>query len=419
MDLSDDVWNDIFAHLDVGSRSRVSILNKRLRSLFACWNDITMISLKGDSTYIAGDYLRHCTKCPLKVLLKHCPNVNTVVVQNILSEKRLRCLQRINHITDLCIPSCFLHPWALPVDRLLCQPRLRNLRILQRYDEVKTLHNMLRMPYAIQISALPLTVLQLSGVVLKSNVLKVLVEGLKVTLKELLIAGALCNSPDFDEYISAIAGLMSLEVLEIPPSLFSSCHRKIPTKLSLIGHLSLQRLAIYVHYYNAPNIALFITLLPKTLKELIIFRTTEFDRTIWENHFSNTPFKVYLCHLNDVLTEPEWMCESNELLTHTLWLPPYKYSYNLPRSDPVEWYENVLEEIKDDDEWSNVQMVRTALERSESDLSDEPTVVTAAWDVSDDGADLLKSTLRSTQLSSESDYSNASNSTAIDTPSYA
>lgn len=63
---------------------------------------------------------------------------------------------------------------------------------------------MLRMPYAIRISTLPLTILEMSGVVLKGNILKVLCEGLRVTLQELLICGSLCNSPDFDEYITAI-----------------------------------------------------------------------------------------------------------------------------------------------------------------------------------------------------------------------
>uniref|UniRef100_A0A0M3HVI9 F-box domain-containing protein n=1 Tax=Ascaris lumbricoides TaxID=6252 RepID=A0A0M3HVI9_ASCLU len=379
MNLSDDVWNDIFAHLDVESRHKISQLNKRLCSLFAYWNDITMISLKGESAHIAGDYLRYSTKCPLKVILKRCPNINTVTVQNALSEKRLRYLEKIDHITDLSIPSCLLHLYAPSIDRLLCQSRLKQLHILQRYDNIKTFQNMLRMPYAIRISTLPLTILEMSGVVLKGNILKVLCEGLRVTLQELLICGSLCNSPDFDEYITAIALLSNLKVLEMPPSLFSLCHRKIPKKLVVLGQLPLQRFSIYIHYYNAPNIALLLNLLPKTLKELIVFRTTEFDSSIWEKDFANATFKVYFCHLNDILVEPDWMCGNNELLTHTLWLPPYNYSYGSQRFDPVEWYENVFEQIKDDDEWSNVEVLRTALERSETEITDQLTLTTAAW----------------------------------------
>lgn len=90
--------------------------------------------------------------------------------------------------------------------------------------------------------------------------------------------------------ISAL--LSNLKVLEMPPSLFSLCHRKIPKKLVVLSQLSLQRFSIYIHYYNAPNIALLLNLLPKTLKELIVFRTTEFDSSIWEKDFANTTFKV-------------------------------------------------------------------------------------------------------------------------------
>lgn len=90
--------------------------------------------------------------------------------------------------------------------------------------------------------------------------------------------------------ISAL--LSNLKVLEMPPSLFSLCHRKIPKKLVVLGQLPLQRFSIYIHYYNAPNIALLLNLLPKTLKELIVFRTTEFDSSIWEKDFANATFKV-------------------------------------------------------------------------------------------------------------------------------
>lgn len=86
----------------------------------------------------------------------------------------------------------------------LCTRRLKKLRILQRYDEVKTLRNVLRQSQVTQICAAPLVSLQLSGVVLKPETFGKLCNALKQTLNELLLAGALCNPPDFEQYITAI-----------------------------------------------------------------------------------------------------------------------------------------------------------------------------------------------------------------------
>ncbi|VDK60674.1 unnamed protein product [Anisakis simplex] len=162
--------------------------------------------------------------------------------------------------------------------------------------------------------------------------------------------------------------------------MYSSCHRKIPDKLSLIGHLPLQRLSVYVHFYNASNMSSFMQLLPKTLKELIVFRTSELDLNVWRKDFDNTRFKVYMCHLNDILVDPEWMCGTNELLTHTIWLPPYKFSFNAPRLDMAEWYENISEDIEEFDEYDNKQVTRTAIERSETDIADNTlSTITDEW----------------------------------------
>lgn len=80
----------------------------------------------------------------------------------------------------------------------------RKLRILQRYDELKTVRNVLRQSQLAQITTAPLVSIQLSGIVLKPDIFGKLCDALKGTLTELLISGVLCNPPDFDQYISAI-----------------------------------------------------------------------------------------------------------------------------------------------------------------------------------------------------------------------
>lgn len=82
--------------------------------------------------------------------------------------------------------------------------KLRKLRILQRYDELKTISNILRQSQLMQITMAPLVSIQLSGVVLRPDIFSKLCDALKQTLTELLISGVLCNSPDFDQYMSAI-----------------------------------------------------------------------------------------------------------------------------------------------------------------------------------------------------------------------
>lgn len=82
--------------------------------------------------------------------------------------------------------------------------KLRKLRILQRYDELKTVRNVLRQSQLTQIILAPLVSIQLSGIVLKPDIFSKLCDALKQTLNELLISGVLCNPPDFDQYILAI-----------------------------------------------------------------------------------------------------------------------------------------------------------------------------------------------------------------------
>lgn len=174
--------------------------------------------------------------------------------------------------------------------------------------------------------------------------------------------------------IMIISGnLTQLKVLDIPPSLFSCCHRTLPQKMTTLKTLNLKKISVYVHYYSASNIADFLNTLPKTLEELILFRTTELDQTTWSKDFEKLPYKViitvyiekhlfislillekqilhlevpeinisytiislqvHLCRLDDIILEPSWMCDRNELLSHTLWLPPYNFAHNFSRID--------------------------------------------------------------------------------------
>ncbi|EJW88115.1 hypothetical protein WUBG_00975 [Wuchereria bancrofti] len=42
------------------------------------------------------------------------------------------------------------------------------------------------------------------------------------------------------------------------------------------------------------------------------------------------------------------MCDRNELLSHTLWLPPYNHLHNFSRLDiPAEWYQDVFSTIRE------------------------------------------------------------------------
>ncbi|KAM3715904.1 Trans-enoyl reductase tenC [Dirofilaria immitis] len=381
MDLSDDVWNVIFSYLDVKERASIASVNKRLSLLFSTWFDVTMLSIKEDTLCIAGEIFKCSTKCDLHLILQHCPNLNNITIQMIRGDENyLRQLSRIEHLNVLTIASSLLNLLSLSCLDALCTKKLRKLYILQRYDEMKTIRNILRQSQLMQIISAPLVTLQISGVILKADIFSKLCKALKQTLVELLIAGALCNSPDFDQYISAIGMLSQLKALDIPPSLFSCCHRSLPQKMAILKTLSLKKISVYVHYYNAPNIADFLNTLPKTLEELVLFRTTELDQTTWSKDFDKLPFKVYLCRLDDIIFEPPWMCDRNELLSHTLWLPPYNFAHNFSRTDlSAEWYQDVLsmvEEVNDHQEPTTAQSNSISTSRNEFvnlSLSNEST----------------------------------------------
>lgn len=92
-----------------------------------------------------------------------------------------------------------------------------------------------------------------------------------------------------------IAGkLTQLKVLDIPPSLFSCCHRTLPQKMAILKTLNLKKISVYVHYYSASNIADFLNTMPKTLEELVLFRTTELDQMTWSRDFEELPYKVII-----------------------------------------------------------------------------------------------------------------------------
>ncbi|EFO25024.1 hypothetical protein LOAG_03456 [Loa loa] len=373
MDLSDDVWNVIFSHLDVKSRANIASTNKRLSSLFSTWLDVTMLSIKDDVLCIAGELILH-----------HCPNLNNIVIQKIRDENYLRQLSKIEHLNVLTIASSVLNSLSLSCLDALCTKKLRKLRILQRYDELKTVQNVLRQSQLTQIISAPLVSVQLSGIVLKPDIFSELCDALKQTLTELLISGVLCNPPDFDQYITAIGTLIQLKALDIPPSLFSCCHRTLPQKMTILKTLNLKKISVYVHYYNASNIANFLSTMPKTLEELVIFRTTELDQITWSRDFEKLPYKVYLCRLDDIIYEPPWMCDRNELLGHTLWLPPYNLARNFSRVDlPVEWYQDVLSAVTE----TNDQEVVTAQSNSISTSRSEFVNLSP----SDEGATIMSS----------------------------
>lgn len=86
--------------------------------------------------------------------------------------------------------------------------------------------------------------------------------------------------------------LTQLKALDIPPSLFSCCHRTLPQKMAILKTLNLKKISVYVHYYSASNIIDFLNTMPKTLEELVIFRTTELDQITWSKDFEKLPYKV-------------------------------------------------------------------------------------------------------------------------------
>ncbi|EJW88116.1 hypothetical protein WUBG_00976 [Wuchereria bancrofti] len=292
MELSDDVWNVIFSYLDVKARANIASVNKRLSSLFSTWIDITMLSIKQDTLCIAGEIFKCITKCDLKLILQHCPNLNNVNIQTIRDESYLGQLSEIEHLNVLTVASSAFNSLSFSCLNTLCMKKLRKLCILQRYDELKTIQNILRQNQLTQIISAPLVSIQLSGIVLTPDIFNKLCNALKQTLTELLISGALCNPPDFDQYITSIGTLIHLKILDIPPSLFSCCHRTLPQKMFILKTLNLKKISVYVHYYSASNIAQFLSTMPKTLEELVIFRTTELDQITWSKDFEKLPYKV-------------------------------------------------------------------------------------------------------------------------------
>ncbi|VDP22143.1 unnamed protein product [Onchocerca flexuosa] len=151
------------------------------------------------------------------LILQHCPNLNNITIQTIRDENYLRQLSRIEHLNTLTLASSLLNSLSLSCLDALCTKKLRKLRILQRYDEMKTTRNVLRQSQLTLIISAPLITLQISGIALKPNIFTKLCDALKETLSELFISGALCNSPDFDQYISAIGKCDQITFISLDP----------------------------------------------------------------------------------------------------------------------------------------------------------------------------------------------------------
>lgn len=72
--------------------------------------------------------------------------------------------------------------------------------------------------------------------------------------------------------------------------------------MTILKTLSLKKISVYVHYYDSTKIAEFLSAMPKTLEELVIFRTTELDQLTWSKDFDKLPYKVVIdnSHINPI-----------------------------------------------------------------------------------------------------------------------
>uniref|UniRef100_A0A2K6VU46 F-box domain-containing protein n=1 Tax=Onchocerca volvulus TaxID=6282 RepID=A0A2K6VU46_ONCVO len=352
--LSDDVIWRLFRYLDIKSRIRLAAVNTAFYRLFSKWEDVLCCSIHGNGITLSGegfiievDYQHSINqyKSILAPLLKRCPMIRKLAIhdERILRNVNENVLHDLMNIDELHICSNFFaqSQYDPLIESLFSFSKLYMLHIQQRYNEDKCHWNIVHERHVKQLASASLSDIKLQGVVITGSVLKLLCLKYQKTLEKLCLMGALIPSQDASTCFQAINSLDRLSYLTLAPSLYSiSTSNKAFFKSypSLKNSKTLKLVAAYVSRPDVSQLKLLLQqIFPVNVEQLILYDESYRSAYQIEQELKKFKCKVQFCRDDDIIIDSYWMNGKSELITHTLWKPPYKTNTSLPEMLP-EWY---------------------------------------------------------------------------------
>ncbi|VDN06939.1 unnamed protein product [Thelazia callipaeda] len=348
--LSEDVIWRVFKYLDIKSRVILAVTNKAFYRLFNKWEDVLYCSIRLDGITLAGeDFILELERTHLRAtilaLLRRCPLIRKLAIhdEQALYNTADITLRMLVNVDELHIP-CNIFSKSL-YDQLITSlfsfPKLHTLHIQQRYSDDKCNSNILHKHQVEKLVSTVVNNIKLQGVVVTGSALTFLCWKYRKTLETLCLQGALLPSYDAPECFRAINSLNRLTYLTVAPSLYSisSINKTFYTSYPNLKDLKMLKvIAVYVSRPDISQLKILLNhILPPTVQQLLLYDESYRLCYQTEEDLKRSNCKITFCRDDDIIIDSYWMNGKSELLTHTLWKPPYKRNIYLPNTYP-EWY---------------------------------------------------------------------------------
>ncbi|KAL3990959.1 F-box domain family protein [Acanthocheilonema viteae] len=318
--LSDDIIWRVFRYLDVKSRIRFAAVNT------------TFYGLLNKKLLIAQ-------------ILKRCPLIRKLAIHNerVMCNTNSSVLDDLVNVDELHMSSNFFTECQYDplIKSLFSFSKLHLLHIQQRYNEEKCHRNIIREQHVEQLTSTSLSNIKLQGVVITGSVLKLFCLKYRKTLEKLCLLGALVPSQDTFTCFQAINSLDRLICLTLAPSLYSisttneAFFKSYPT---LKSSKMLKLVAVYVSRPDVSQLKLLLQqILPSDVEQLMLYDESYRSAYQIDDELKEMKCKIQFCRDDNIIIDSYWMNGKSELITHTLWKPPYKTNTFLPAMLP-EWY---------------------------------------------------------------------------------
>uniref|UniRef100_A0A0R3RI20 F-box domain-containing protein n=1 Tax=Elaeophora elaphi TaxID=1147741 RepID=A0A0R3RI20_9BILA len=340
--LSDETIAEIFEQLAPRERARFSAVNKHLYSLLHPWSDINRMTAYKVGIVLASDRyifeVHNGSRSAATSALRCSPFIQKLVISSMdhirtIPETAFRCLSNLRELTlpcDIFDKGSNLHD---KIKAIFSLERLIVLRILKRFDTPRKAVNIMSAKHAQNLQANAIKMLKLQGVSLTAAAMETIADKYSNSLKYLCLMGALVHTPD--------GNLKCLCKLTLPPSLLSLSSKPLYQECRMLQQLTAKYLCVYVYESEIIETRYFIKkLLPPTLKELCLHDPTHLvAKDLKNDEFRQLHFKVTFCKRADSLYQQEWMNGHCELLSHMVWVQPYKhFNTDYPHPIPGWWF---------------------------------------------------------------------------------
>uniref|UniRef100_A0A1I8EI17 F-box domain-containing protein n=1 Tax=Wuchereria bancrofti TaxID=6293 RepID=A0A1I8EI17_WUCBA len=348
--LSDETIVEIFEQLAPRERARFSIINKRLYNLLHPWSDINRITAHKVGIVLSSDRyileIHNSTENTdvnkLAKALRSSPFIQKLVISSMdhirtIPATSFGCLSNLRELTlpcDIFDKESNLHE---KIEAIFSIKRLLVLRILKRFDTPRKATNVIRGEHIENLQANAIRMLKLQGVSLTAVAMEKISDKYSNSLKYLCLMGTLVHTPDGVIYLKALC----LCKLTLPPSLLSLSSKPLYQECRMLQQLTAKYLSVYVYESEIVETRYFMKkLLPLTLRELCLHDPTHMvARDLKNDEFRKLHFKVTFCKRTDSLYQQEWMHGHCELLSHMVWVQPYKhFNTEYPHPVPGWWF---------------------------------------------------------------------------------